>query len=114
MASQLEEFLKEKKIDVRRLLATSARIERLRPEDRAVKLEKRLARSSEDAAKKKEAAAKKARSGKPVTARAIETVFSGGSVSGPIKTRILRAVNAVLETKKQEPVALQAIFGKKA
>jgi len=69
MATKIEDFLKEKKIDPRRILVASAEIERLHPEDRAIRLAKRKARKSEDAAtKKKEGlAAKKPRSGRPVT-----------------------------------------------
>lgn len=113
MPSQLEAFLKDKKIDVRRLLAKSAEIERFRPEDRAIKLEKRLARGSEDAEKKKAAATKKPRTGRPVTARAVSDAFAGKSVSGPTKNRILRAVNAILEQKKQPVAQLKDLFGAK-
>ena len=52
MATKLEDFLKERKIDTRRIIAASADLERLRPEDRAIKLAQHKARTSED--KKKE------------------------------------------------------------
>ena len=62
-----------------------------------------MARKSEDPAKKKEGlAAKKPRSGRPVTHEAIDAAFAGKKVSGPQKTRILRALNHVLEQKKLE------------
>ena len=71
MATKIEDFLKEKKIDPRRVLVASAEIERLRLEDRSIRLAKRAARKSEDPAKKKEGlAAKKPRSGRPVTQEA--------------------------------------------
>jgi hypothetical protein len=112
MGTKIEDFLKEKKIDPRRILAASVDIERLRPEDRAIRLAKRQARKSEDAAKKKEgtAAAKKPRSGRPVTDRTLHAVLMGKPVSGPAKTRVLRAVNRLLEQKKQEKVGLSALF----
>jgi hypothetical protein len=111
MSTKIDGFLKEKRIDPRRVLAASARIERLRPEDRAIILAKRQARKSEDAAKKKEGlAAKKPRTGRSLTARTLHAALSGKSISGPAKTRILRAVNRVLEQKKQEQVALAALF----
>jgi len=113
MPSPLETFLKDKKIDVRRLIAKSSELEKFRPEDRAIKLEKRLARSSEDAEKKKAAAAKKPRTGRAVTTRAVQDAFAGKAVSGPTKTRILRAVNAILEQKKQAAVQLRDLFGAK-
>ncbi|MFT3766934.1 MAG: hypothetical protein QM820_15660 [Minicystis sp.] len=111
MATKIEDFLKEKKIDPRRILAASSEIERFRPEDRAIRLAKRAARKSEDPAKKKEGlAGKKPRSGRPVTQRAIDAAIAGKQISGPQKTRILRAVNHLLEQKKQEKVELASLF----
>jgi hypothetical protein len=111
MATKFDDFLKEKKIDPRRILVASAEIERLHIDDRAIKLAKRAARKSEDPAKKKEGlAAKKPRTGRPVTERAIAYAVAGKDLSGPQKTRILRALNHVLGQKKQEPVELSAIF----
>jgi len=109
MASKIQEFLKEKKIDPRRLLVASAEIERLQPDDRAIRLAKKQARATED--KKKEGKAlEKPRSGRPVTHRAIDAALAGKDISGPQKTRILRALNHVLTQKKQEHVELSAIF----
>jgi hypothetical protein len=111
MATKFESFLSEKKIDPRRILAASHDLEKLRREDRKVRLAKREARKSEDAAKKKEGLAlPKPRSGRPVTDRAIKAAMTGKEVSGPMKTRILKAVNHILEQKKQEKVDLRALF----
>jgi hypothetical protein len=111
MATKLEDLLKEKKIDPRRILSASAEIERLRREDRAIRLAKRVARKAEDPAKKKEGlAAQKPRTGRPVTQRAIDAALAGKQISGPQKTRILRALNHVLEQKKLEKVELSALF----
>jgi hypothetical protein len=109
MPSKLETFLKDKKIDTRQLVATSQRLEALRPEDRKIRLAKRIGAKAEgDDKKTKET--RKPRSGRPINAVSLAKVFAGKPVSGPAKTRILRAVNAVLETKKQEKVDLAAIF----
>lgn len=109
MATKLEDFLKERKIDPRRILAASADIERLRPEDRAIKLAQHKARTSED--KKKEGlAAKKPRSGRPITERALNAALQGKPISGPQKTRLLKAVNRLLEQKKQDPATLHHLF----
>jgi hypothetical protein len=113
MSSTFEEFLKTKSIDPRRLIAASQKIEKLRPEDRAIRLTKRLAAKSEDGAKKKEGL-KKARSGRPITQRSIDSAIAGKPLSGPIKTRMLRAVNHVLEQKKKDQVALKDLFPKAA
>ena len=111
MATKFDDFLKEKKIDPRRILVASAEIERLRLEDRKIRLAKRAHRKSEDTSKKKEGlAAQKPRSGRPVKQEAITAAFAGKQISGPQKTRILRALNHVLEQKKLEKIELVAIF----
>ncbi len=111
MGSTFEDFVKEKKIDLRRVSAASAELERLRPEDRAIRLAQRAARKSEDPKKREGKAAEKPRSGRPVTGRALNAALQGKPISGPTKNRILRAVNHVLSQKKQEPVDLRALFG---
>jgi hypothetical protein len=111
MATKFEDFLKEQKIDPRRILVASAEIERLRFDDRKIRLAKRAARKSEDPAKKKEGlAAQKPRSGRPVTKEALDAAFAGKNISGPQKTRILRALNFVLQQKKLDRIELAAIF----
>ena len=116
MPSKLESFLSEKKIDRRQLLAVSKDLESLRPEDRALRLARRggaKAEGGDAGGDKKEGAAPKAakpRSGKPVSIAALHKILAGKPVSGPTKTRVLRAVNAILERKKQSKVELSAIF----
>ncbi len=109
-ASKFSQFLASKKIDARRILAASHKLETLTLEDRKIKLAKRKGKKAEggDAAAPKET--RKPRSGRPVTPRAIEAAVKGGTVSGPTKTRILRAVNYLLEQKKQEKIELKALF----
>jgi hypothetical protein len=107
--SKFAQFLASKKIDGRRLLAASRRLEGLQPEDRTIKLNKRRAKaaeSSENAPKE----TRKPRSGRPVTPRALDAALKGGTISGPTKTRILRAINHLLEQKKQDKVELKILF----
>jgi hypothetical protein len=106
--TKLAQFLTQKKIDPRRILAASHKLETLQREDRTIKLNKRLQKKLEGDAAKKET--RKPRSGRPVTQRAIDAALKGGAVSGPTKNRILRAVNHLLEQKKQEVVDLRALF----
>jgi len=42
MSSKFAEFLEKNKIDARRVMAASRKLEQLRPEDRSIKLAKRL------------------------------------------------------------------------
>ena len=112
MANKFSQFLSENKIDPRRLIVASRAIERLRPEDRKARLEKRIAKKSDakPAAGEEAKTAEKRRSGHPVTPRLVEAVTVGKPVSGAAKTRLLRALNRVLEQKKQKPVDLRALF----
>lgn len=103
------QFLKGAKLDPRRVIAASHKLERLSPEDRTIKLNKRKARKAEGENAPKET--RKPHSGRPVTQRAMTTALAGGVVSGPTKSRILRAVNHLLEQKKKEKVQLKALFG---
>ena len=105
--SKLAQFLTSKKIDARRLLATSADLERLRPEDRAIRLAQK---NKKEGDKKPEGDVKKARSGRPVTNRGIAAALTGKKISGPQKTRILKAVNAILAVKKQDAATLDLLF----
>jgi hypothetical protein len=106
--TKFAQLLASKKIDPRRLLVASRKLEKLTGEDRLIRLNKRRARSSEGDKAEKEA--RKPHSGRPVTQRALDAALSGGEVSGPTKTRLLRAVNRVLEQKKQDQVDLKALF----
>jgi hypothetical protein len=109
--TKFAQFIASKKLDKRRILAVSRELERLQPEDRVIRLNKRRARGAAgegDANAPKET--RKPRSGRPVTHRALEAALKGGELTGPTKTRILRAVNHLLELKKQEKVDLKAIF----
>jgi hypothetical protein len=105
--SKLSDFLATKKLDARRILIASEELEKLRPEDRALRLARRTRKEGEA---KPAAGTNKPRSGRPVTQRAINAALEGKPLSGPQKTRILKAVNRVLEQKKQEAVQLKTLF----
>lgn len=105
-ASKLQTFLTENKLNTQRLLAVSHNLETLTKADRDLK----AARSAgkKEGAEKKEVA--KPRSGRPVTDRALNAALGGGTISGPTKQRILRAVNYLLEQKKKDKVDLKTLF----
>jgi len=109
MTTKFGSFLTDNKIDPRRVLTASHHIESLRVEDRAIRLAARLARKSEDGPKK-DAERKKPRSGRPVTQRAIDAALKGGKLAGPQKTRLVRAINVILEQKKQPAIDLRVLF----
>jgi hypothetical protein len=106
--SRFSELLSSEKIDPRRILVASAAIERLRPEDRRAHFLKRNKKPEAGSASKPppaegaEAAkpAEKPRSGRVVTRALLRRAQEGKPLTGPEKTRLLRAVNRVLEQKK--------------
>jgi hypothetical protein len=108
--SKFSQFITSKKLDPRRILVASHELETLQPEDRAIRLNKRKGKNAEgaDAAAAKET--RKPRSGRPVTDRAMAAALKGQKISGPAKTRLLRAVNHLLEQKKQGKVELKVLF----
>jgi hypothetical protein len=113
MASKFAQFLKDNKIDPRRIVVASRAVEKLRPEDRRIKFQKRKTKAGgapAPAAAEGEAKPAKPRSGRPVTQRLLDAVTNGKPVTGPAKTRLLRAVNHVLEQKKKPAVDLRAVF----
>jgi hypothetical protein len=106
-ASKFATFISEKKLDPRRILTASAKLEGLQREDRKIRLDRRISKKAEGGEKKTFA---KPRSGRPVTPRALAAAMSGGPVSGPTKTRILKAVNHLIELKKGEKAQLKNLF----
>ena len=111
MASKFAEFLTEKKIDPRRILIASKKVESLRPEDRGIRLTERRARHAEDPPPKVEGQKRtKPRSGRPVTERSLNAALKGTTITGPQKTRMLRAINRILEQRKQQPIELRVLF----
>lgn len=107
--TKFAQFLASKKINAARVATASRSLEALTPEDRAIRLAKRLQKGAEGDAAKKEK--RKPRSGRPVTPRAMEAALTGcAPISGPTKTRILKAVNLLLEQKKQDKVDLKTLF----
>jgi hypothetical protein len=105
MSNKFTDFLTAKKIDTRRIIATSQNLEKLRREDRATKLKARLSEN-----KKRPADAAKPRSGRPVTIVLLEKIAAGKAVPGAAKTRVLRAVNILLEQKKEAPAQIKDLF----
>ncbi len=107
--SKFADFVKDKKIDPRRVIAASYKLERLHVEDRAIRLAKRKAKKSEEK-KDPNAVQVKPRSGRPVTEPGLAAMLAGKPISGPQKTRVLRAINYLLEKKKADKVEMKALF----
>jgi hypothetical protein len=112
MASKFAQFLSDKGIDPRRVPVASRAIERLRPQDRRIRLERKRAKSQEGGGggDKDKTPAAKPRSGRVVTMRLLREASEGKRISGPAKQRLVRAINRILEQKKKDPVDLRALF----
>ena len=112
--NKLSTFLSTNKLNPKRLLAVSHKLETLQRDDRAAKLQKRQAKGTDGtpapAAEGEKKEIKKPRSGRPVTDRALAAALKGSTISGPTKQRILRAVNYLLEQKKKDKVDLKQLF----
>jgi len=111
--NKLATFLDTNKLNAKRLLAVSHKLETLQRADRSIKLGKRQGKKAAEAGTAKEGDKKeigKPRSGRPVTPRALESALAGKTVSGPTKTRILRAINFILEQKKKDKIELKTLF----
>jgi hypothetical protein len=112
MTTKFSKFLEESKIDPRRLLAVSLRLERLSDEDRmflADNARKRALAGRKEAANMK-AEKRKLHSRRPVSPAAIDLASAGKKLGGPTKTRMLRAINHILAQRKQPAVELKALF----
>jgi hypothetical protein len=111
--SRFSELLSSENIDPRRILVASAAIERLRPEDRRAHFLKRKKKAGGAAAAppaEGEAPAEKPRSGRVVTREALRRAQEGLPLSGPEKSRLVRALNRVLEQKKKDAVDVRKLF----
>lgn len=111
MSTKFADFLQENKIDPRRVISASTQLERLRPEDRVIRRTRSIAKKKEDSGSdEKKDHGPKPRSGHAVTPRLISAASAGKTISGPAKTRLLRAVNRILEQKKLSAIELRALF----
>jgi len=106
--SKLQDYLTKNKISLRRLTATSGKLERLTVDDRKIKQARKLAKGGDEGAK--ELATKKPRSGRKLNPATIERAIAGQAVSGPAKTRVMRAVNAVLVQRKKAEAKFSDLF----
>ena len=108
--TKLSDFLDKNKINPGRLLGASGELEKLRPEDRKVRLAARRARGGKATDAEKELAAQKRRSGKPVTAPTLDAALRGDKLHRKARQRIVAAVNKVLGDRKKSQVEASDLF----
>lgn len=107
--SKLSDFLTKNKIDSRRVVLASERLESRTAEDLQLAKTKKAMKDGK-VEKNEDVMKQKPRSGRPVTGAAMTKAIGGQTVSGPTKTRIVRAVNAVLAQKKKPEIGLRDLF----
>jgi hypothetical protein len=107
--SKLGDYLKTNKIDTRRVLGASRSLEQRTSEDRSLIATKALMKAGK---KEKDAAvlAKKPTSGRHVTAPMMDRALAGQVIPGPVKSRIVRAVNSLLTAKKKTEIKIHDLF----
>jgi hypothetical protein len=108
--SKLKEYLDKEKIDTRKLLATSKRLEKMTPQDRKIRLARKKVAGGKPTDADKETAQMKRRSGKKLTAPTLKKALAGQTLSKGAKKRVTRAVNAVLAQKKKGEAKLADLF----
>ena len=98
--NKLATFLDTNKLNAKRLLAVSHKLETLQRADRTIKLGqrqgKKAAAEAGTAVDGDKKGAVKPRSGRPITPRALESALAGKAVSGP--TNFLRMIPALSST----------------
>lgn len=109
----LKSFLESKKISTKQVHTTSKRIETWDAESRVL-LVKRVAKraNKEQATKKYDELnlAKPKQLGRGVTLKQVDAAVADTAVSRKVRSKILRAVNAILTTKKETAVDMKALF----
>ncbi len=107
--SKLSDYLTKNKIDARRVVGESRGIERQTADDRTL-VAKKSAIKAGKAEKDEAISKKKPRSGRRVTQPAMDRALAGTALGGPTKTRIVRAVNAILVARKKPEVTFRDLF----
>ena len=107
--SKLGDFLTKNKIDARRVVGASRHLEKRTVDDKKL-IAKKAAIKAGKAEKDDAIVKQKPRSGRRVTQPALDRAVGGEAVSGPTKTRIVRAVNALLVQKKKPEVGFRDLF----
>lgn len=109
----LKSFLESKKISTKQVHTTSKRIETWDAESRTL-LVKRVAKraNKEQATKKYDELnlAKPKQLGRGVTLKQVDAAVADTAVSRKVRSKILRAVNAILTSKKETAVDMKALF----
>jgi hypothetical protein len=109
--SKFSDFLEKNNIDTRQLVSTSRKLERLRPEDRKIRMAKKRVKTGDAKDHDKELAQKKPRSGRHVTHPTLRAAMQGERLTRKARGRITRAVNEILKKKNKGEAQPSDLFG---
>lgn len=105
------DFLNEKKIETTDIVRASQRVEKRGTDDRTLSIARANKRAKDKDKSYAEAELAKPRSGRGVSPMQVQTALNDKPVPPRVRAKLVRAVNAILTSKKQEPVAHPALFG---
>lgn len=107
--SKFSDFISEHNLHPRRIAIASTQLEQQTADDlKLIALKKQMKEGKVD--KDEVVLKQKPHSGRPVTDAAIRKAMAGQVVSGPVKTRLVKAVNVLLSQKKKEEITIRELF----
>lgn len=104
------DLLKSKNLPEAQILGVSRALEHLTPPDRDLYLKRRKARKEEK--KYAEAGAEKPRSGRGITSQSLAKASADRPLPRKVRSKIVKAINTILERRGQEKVKIEQVFGK--
>jgi hypothetical protein len=108
--STLQKFFEDKKLTAKHVSVASRRIEAFKEGDDLLRSKRAAKRRNEPDKKYAELEIGKPNSGRGVSELAIGAALAGKPVARKVRSKILRAVNTILATKKQPAVDMKALF----
>ena len=107
--SQLSDFLSEHKITTEAIIAASAQLEKLSPEEREVMVKRVAARVQKKSYTELSLAKPKSR-GRGVTSDVVTRALAGAPLPRLARQKIVRAVSSILVSAKKSPVDWRPLF----
>jgi hypothetical protein len=105
------EFISSKGISETDILRRSARLERLTSKDRELHRQRETHRREGKKTSYEEAGIPKPRSGRSIQIEHVEAARNDVPLPGPVRTKMLRTIQSLLEGKGGEEVTMPELFG---
>lgn len=105
------DLLKSRNLEPSQILQTSSRLERVRNEDRDLIRKRAEKRRRSPTKSYTDAGIAKPRSGRALRTGHLEAALADKPVPGPVRTKLLRAVNTLVEKRGGQPLRIPDLFG---